>query len=92
MLMKNKFVVFVVMGILFSCSSVSEDYSNAAAELCKCMEESGYDGSDAANTKTNIGVCLLDAKVDLKNPKMASEVEQKCPEIKDGFEEFVASM
>lgn len=91
--MKIKLVVFVVMGVLlFSCSTVSEDYSKAAADLCECMEESGYDGNDATNTKTNIGVCLLDANVDLKNPKMAAEVERDCPEIKDGFEEFVQSM
>ncbi len=92
-LMRNILVALAMMGaLLFSCSTVSEDYKKAANELCECMEESGYDGSDAANVKTNIGVCLLDAQVDLKNPKMITELEEKCPEIKEGFEEFVKSM
>ena len=90
--MRNKLIAFAVVVVLFSCSTISEDYSKAATELCECMAESGYDRSDAANIKTNIGVCLLDARVDLKNPQMASELEQKCPEIKEGFEEFVESM
>lgn len=88
--MKNILIAFVVTGLtLFSCSTISEDYSKAAAELCECMAESGY---DTTNIKTNIGVCLLDARVDLKNPQMVRELGQKCPEIKDGFEEFVESM
>lgn len=91
--MKKKIVAFMVIGVLsFSCSTSSEDYAKAATELCDCMEESGYDESDAANIKTNIGVCLLDAKVDLTDPKMAIEVEEKCPEIKEEFEAFVKSM
>jgi hypothetical protein len=91
--MKKKIVAFAVIGVLFfSCSTASEDYAKAATELCDCMYESGYDESDAANIKMNIGVCLLDAKVDLKDPQMITELDEKCSDIKEGFEEFVKNM
>ena len=84
---------FAVMGmVLFSCSTKMEDYSSAADEFCECMKSSSYDANDATNTKTNIGLCLLDAKVDLKNPQMVAEIENSCPEIKDEFVEFVEGM
>ena len=91
--MKKKIVAFAVIGMLLvSCSTASENYSKAATELCECMQESGYDAIDTSNIKMNIGICLLDSKVDLKNPKMLTELENKCPEIKEGFEEFVNKM
>ena len=91
--MRLNFVVLAFVGVvLLSCSTVNEDYSTAATELCECMKESGYDANDATNTKTNIGLCLLDAKVDLRNPQMVVEIEKSCPEIKDKFVEFVEGM
>lgn len=91
--MKMKTGLFAILGIsLFSCSDVSDDYSTAATELCECMKESAYDEGNTGNVKMNIGVCLLDVKVDLKNSEMTRELEDKCPEIKEGFEEFLKSM
>lgn len=75
-----------------SCSSISEEYKSAARELCECMNENGYENNDAGNVKMNIGVCLLDAAVDVKNPQMAIEIGKKCPELKEGFEEFVEDL
>lgn len=86
-------VGFISMGVLLvSCSSQSENYLIEADELCKCMSESGYDLNDKADVKMNIGVCLLDVKVDLKDPEMAAQLKKKCPEITEGFEEFVDDM
>ena len=78
--------------LLVSCSSESEEYAIAADQLCKCMNESGSDLNDTSDLKMNIGVCLLDVKVDLKDPQMLTQVEKKCPEIKEGFEEFIDDM
>lgn len=91
--MKKKLLVMLVLGILIiSCSSESEEYSIAADQLCKCMNESGSDLNDTSDLKLNIGVCLLDAKADLKDPQMLIQVEKKCPEIKEAFEEFIDDM
>lgn len=43
--MKSQLVVILSVGIfLFSCSTSSEEYSVAATELCRCMEENGDKG------------------------------------------------
>ncbi len=91
--MKKKIVTLSAIGVLFlSCSTPSEDYAVAAKELCKCMEENGNEGSFDPLVKVNLGACLLDAQVDLKDPKMLKAVEAECPEIKGGFEEFINGM
>lgn len=85
--------LFLFLGVIFfSCSTSSEDYKDSAKALCECMSENGYESTSAENIKLNIGVCLLDATVDLKNPQLAIEIGAECPELKEGFEEFVSEL
>jgi len=88
--MKKRLVIFVAMGVvLFSCKSTSEDYSIAATELCKCMEESGDLDKYDPLLNVNLGVCLLEAKVDLKDEQMADALEKQCPDISRAFKRYV---
>ena len=75
--------------LLISCSSPSDKFAVEVDQLCECMKKSGYDPKDKADLKMTLGVCLLDAKVDLKDDQMVVELEKKCPEIVEGFEEFI---
>ena len=91
--MKKKLLAYVAVGVLLaSCSASSEDYTVAAKELCSCMKENGNEGADDPMIKVNLGLCLLDAGVDLKDPQMSKAVETECSEIKEGFEDYVKSM
>lgn len=91
--MKSQLVVIVSVGILlFSCSSSNEEYSFAATELCRCMEENGDKGENDPLVKVHLGVCLLDARIDLKDPEMLEAVKVECPEVKGAFSDYVKRM
>lgn len=86
------FSIFLFGGILISCSNNSEEFKSAAKELCSCMSKGEVDTDDAASANMNLGLCLLDSKVDLKAPEMVDEINKQCPEYKDGFEDFVKGL
>ena len=77
---------------MFSCSNDSEEYELAAKELCSCMDEGEVDAGDAATANMNLGLCLIDSKVDLKSQEMLDEINKQCPQFKDGFEDFVKGL
>ena len=56
------------------------------------MTEGETDASDAVSANMSLGLCLLDSKVDLKDPKMAEQINEQCPEFKDGFQDFVKEL
>lgn len=86
-LMKRTLILFsLLVGILYSCADDTKEYKSTARELCDCME---INEVESDSREINIGVCLLDATVDLKNPIMRSEIEMQCPDLKEEFEEFI---
>jgi hypothetical protein len=56
------------------------------------MKNADVDADDASSANVNIGVCLLDAEVDLKSPEMKQEIEQQCPEFEASFADFVKTL
>ena len=89
---KLVFPILILGVILLSCSNNSEEFNKAAKDLCSCMNEGEVDGEDASSINMNFGLCLLDSKVDLKDPEMMTQVNKQCPELKDGFKDFVKEL
>lgn len=51
----------------------------------------GTKGNDPL-VKVHLGVCLLDARIDLKDPEMLEAVKVECPEVKGAFSDYVKRM
>ena len=90
--MKKNLLVSAVIGLIFvACADNSENFTVAAKNLCSCMKQTG-NADDESMLKVNLGVCLLDAGVDLKDPQMSKAVEAECSELKAGFDDYVKSL
>ena len=86
------FPILLLGGIFLSCSNNSEEFNEAAKELCSCMNEGEVDGEETTSINMKLGFCLLDSKVDLKDPEMMTQVNKQCPELKDGFQGFLKEL
>lgn len=90
--MKKNLLVSTVIGLIFvACADNSENFTVAAKNLCSCMKQT-QNADDESMLKVNLGVCLLDSRVDLKDPQMSKAVEAECSELKAGFDEYVRSL
>lgn len=86
------FLFFFLGAALSSCSNDSEEFEIAAKELCSCMSDSDVDAEDAATVNMNIALCLLDSKVNLKDPEMTKAITKECPVHLFAFELFVEEL
>ena len=89
---KTVLVFFITFGALLSCANESEKFESAAKEICSCMKNADVDAEDVSSANVNIGVCLLDAEVDLKSPEMKGEIVKQCPEFEESFADFVKTL
>lgn len=90
--MKKNLLVSAFVGLIFvACSDASEDFTVAAKTLCTCMNQH-ENADDESMLKVNLGVCLLDAGVDLKDPQMSKAVAAHCPELKAAFDDYVKNL
>lgn len=87
-MMKSIFLFLLLGCTILSCSNDSEEFKREAQTICSCMEGDQAEAEDAG-ANLNIGFCLLDAKVDLKDPKMREQINKQCSQFNDEFEDFV---
>jgi len=84
-------LLFSILVIAVSCNH-AEDYQKEAEKICSCMSENGSYLETIQELEVNLGVCLLGAKVNLKDPEMITEIGRQCPELKEGYESFVSRL
>ncbi|MFT5778347.1 MAG: hypothetical protein ACI837_001303 [Crocinitomicaceae bacterium] len=91
--MKKKVLAIAAIGLIVaSCGSSKGDFDEAATTLCECMAKSTDVDSGPLDMSVNISLCSLTMSVDLKDPQMAESVAEKCPDIKDAFDDYVKDM
>ena len=97
---KGFFTVLAACVVLTSCGPSKEDYSQAADEMCACMQKKSVESEElkALNidmTDANYSVCALEmAKkkdVDPVSKDFADAIAEKCPDLKDAHANYVKS-
>lgn len=84
-----RFSLFALLSmLLFSCSN-TQLYEDEAKKICSCTEQSNPDEQNATEQDVNLGICLLGAKVNLKDQEMITQIEKQCPDLKEEYERFV---
>ncbi len=81
-------IFLILLLITVSCDN-SQAYEAEAEKICSCMKESTFMEETAQELEVNLGICLLGAKVNLKDQQMISEIEKQCPEFGKEYKDFV---